>query len=115
MNLRTIGLFTLLAILLFITARVLADVKTERIKIKISDTFIEKVVEVAGTVNGVIHTKWDEDTGELEIVFDQNKTNLQQIEQTISEAGFETPNYKASEEESADVSQENKKIDTSIQ
>lgn len=98
MNLRTLGLIALLGILLFITAKVLADVKAERIKIKIEKTHIEEVVEVAGTVEGVIETSWDEETGELEIVFKQDETSLQEIEKTISEAGFDTPNYKAQED-----------------
>lgn len=99
MNLRTIGLLAILALLLFITARVLADVKTERIKMKMSETSIEKVEEVAGAIEGVIQTSWDKETQELEIVFQQDKTSLRQIEKTISRAGFDTPNYKASKED----------------
>ncbi len=99
MNFRTLGLIALLAILLFITANVLADVKTERIKIKIEDTHIEEVVEAAASVEGVIETSWDKETGELEIIFEQNETSLQEIERTIFEAGFDTPNHKAPEED----------------
>lgn len=113
MNLKTIGLIALLAVLLFITARALADVKTERIKIKLDKTSIEKVEEVSGSIKGVIQTQWDEETGELEIVFEEDKTSLQQIEQTISEAGFDTPNYKASKEDAKRVSEEFKENKTS--
>jgi periplasmic mercuric ion binding protein len=112
MNLRTISLIALLAILLFVSAKVLADVKSERIKIKVSGACIEQVEEVAGAVDGVIQSHWDEETGELEIVFEQDKTSLNEIEQTISEAGFDTPNYKASEEDVKRVSTECKEKET---
>ncbi len=113
MNLRTIGLIALLIFLLFIAAKVLADVKAERIKMKVSGTCIEQVEEVAATIDGVIQSNWDEETGELEIVYEQDKTNLRFIEQTISEAGFDTPNYKASEEDAKKVSNECEKLETS--
>lgn len=97
MNLRTLGLIALLFTLLFMTARVLADVKAERLKLKLDNTCIEKVVDVVRDVDGVIETSWDEEAEELEIVFEQDKTNVKEIEKTISEAGFNTPNYEALE------------------
>lgn len=106
MNLRTLGLIALLATLLFITARVLADVKAERIKLKINNTSIEKVEEITGTIEGVIQSNWDEETGELEIVFEQDKTSLHEIEQKISEAGFETSDDNASVEDTVKVTEE---------
>ncbi len=101
MNWRTLGLIALLATLLFLTAKVLADVKAERIKLKIDHTCTEKVEKLAGTIEGVIEINWDEEKGELEIVFEQDVTSLQKIEKAISEAGFDTPMYKASEEAAA--------------
>lgn len=103
MNFRTLGLIALLAILFFITIRVLADVKAERIKLKLDDVCFEKVEEVAETIEGVMETHWDEETGELEIIYEQDKTNLLKIEKAISEAGYDTPRYKAPEEAAAKV------------
>src|SRR5690606_8564849 len=103
---RTLLLFAILAILFFIAVKVLANVKAEKIKIKISETCVEKVEEAAATVEGVIETNWNEETGELGIIFKQDETNLNEIEKAISEAGFDTPNFKAPEQAAARISKE---------
>lgn len=113
MNMRTLGLITLLAVLLFITAKVMADVKAERIKINVSGTCIERVEKVAGNVEGVIQSHWDEEKKELEIIFEDKVTSLDKIEQTLSEAGFDTPNYRASEQALSKIANECKEEKTS--
>jgi copper chaperone CopZ len=95
MNLKTIGLITLLIGLILFTLSVLADVTAARIKINENDECIEKVMEAAKTVDGVIQIDWNKETLELEIVFEDDKTNLNEIETAISDAGFDTPNFKA--------------------
>ncbi len=93
MNFKTLGLISLLIILLFIAVKVLANVKAERIKVNVSEKCVEKIETAAASVEGVISTNWDKEEKELEIVFEENKTSLTEIEQAISEAGFSTPNY----------------------
>ncbi len=109
MNYKTIGLISLLVILLFITIRVLADVRAERIKINISEACIERIEEAVEEVEGVLGTYWEEDTKELEIIFEADKISFDDIEKAISEAGFNTPNYKGSEELVQSIPQECRK------
>lgn len=97
MNLKTIGLIALLVALLFIAATVLAGVETQRLKMNLNEPCIEYVEEVTAEIDGVIEIVWDDETEELEVVYEAKKTNIREIERAISEAGFSTPNFAASE------------------
>lgn len=99
MNLKTLVLISLLLVLMFIAVKVLADVRAERIKINLSEPCVEKIEEAAEAVDGVIQTNWDDKKGELEIVFQKDKISFDEIEQAISDAGFNTPNYNAPEDD----------------
>jgi copper chaperone CopZ len=91
MNKRTLGLMALLFIMMFLTAMVLNDVKSETIPVVIDETCTETLEETAGTVDGVIQADWNDETQELEVVFDSRKTDIEIIESAILESGFETP------------------------
>jgi periplasmic mercuric ion binding protein len=91
MNYKTLGLIAILAIVTFATATVLSDVKTEQIKVEANESCKGHIEEIARNVDGVIHAEWDEETQELNLVFEENDTNLQEIEKNLSEMGFETP------------------------
>jgi|GEM_PF-3649742 len=91
MNKFTLGLMALLFILIFMTAMVLNDVKSEKIPITTDETSMEALEETAGTVEGVIQAEWNDDTQELEVVFDGTKTDISVIESAIEESGFATP------------------------
>lgn len=110
MNIKTIGLITLLIALLFIAATVLAGVESKRIKMSLSDTCIDHIEEVTDEIDGVIEIVWDEETEELEVIFETNKTNLREIERELSKAGFNTPNFPASPDAVDDLPAECKKL-----
>jgi periplasmic mercuric ion binding protein len=90
MNKFTLGLMALLFILIFMTAMVLNDVKSETIPVKADETSGVVIEEAAGTVDGVIQAEWNDETKELEVVFDGTKTDLSSIESAIEKSGFET-------------------------
>lgn len=97
MNLKTIGLIVILVALLFLTATVLAGVKSTRLKMDLNETCFEHVEKIAGEIDGVIEIVYDNETEELEVVYEEKKTTIKEIELVISEAGFDTPSYPASE------------------
>lgn len=97
MNLKTIGLITILVALLFVAATVLAGVESTRFKMDLNESCIEHVEDIAKDIDGVIEIVWDKETEELEVVYEEKKTNIEQIERILAEAGFDTPNFTASE------------------
>lgn len=106
MNLRSFSLISLLLILLFVALQVLADVRAERIKLNVNGPCIEKIEEAAQNVEGVIQTNWDKKNEELEIIYKEDVTSFSEIEEAIAEAGFNTPNFEAPEEVSANILEE---------
>ena len=106
MNLKTIGLISLLIILIFITIKVLANVRAERIRINVSEACVETIEEAVEEVEGVLGTYWEDGTKELEIIFETDKISFDDIEIAISEAGFDTPKYKASKVVMKNIPQE---------
>jgi copper chaperone CopZ len=90
MNKVTLGLMALLCILIFMTAMVLNDVETENIPIKTDEISMETLEETAGSVDGVIQAEWNDETQELEVVFDGTKTDISVIESAIEKSGYTT-------------------------
>ena len=56
---------------------------------------IEKAVK---SVDGVITARWNMANGKMKVNFDPKKTNLDQIQKTITTVGYDTELYKASDE-----------------
>ncbi len=80
---------------------VLAENKTEEIKIKGSDcdeckAYIEKV---ALDVEGVTMAHWDVETQKLKVTFDDAKTSSKDIQKAIAKGGIDTPDTKAEKED----------------
>lgn len=93
MNTRTLGLMAILFILMFVTASVLNDVRSESIAVKADKTCHELLKEAAKTVDGVIEAEWNEEEQKLNVIFNVTKTDIETIESAIAESGFSTPNY----------------------
>jgi len=78
---------------------VFAGNKTEKIEVKgncgMCETRIEKA---AKSVDGVSKADWNKETKQLELVFDDTKTDLDKIEDAIAKVGHDTPNHKAADE-----------------
>ena len=83
------------------TFTVMAENKTEEIKIKGSDcdeckAYIEKV---ALDVEGVTMAHWDLETQNLKVTFDDSQTSSDNIEKALAKGGIDTPNIKAEKED----------------
>lgn len=96
----------LLFILIFMTAMVLNDVESETISVKANETKGIILEETAGTVDGVIQAEWNDETKELEVVFDGTKTDINTIESVIQNSGFETMDSTETETPKEDSSRE---------
>ena len=90
---------SLLTVLL-ITVSVFAVNKSATFTVKGGDcdeckTYIE---ESALSVYGVAIADWDKESKELQVVFDDSKTNVDAIQQAIAKRGNDTPNHKTDNE-----------------
>ncbi|MEO8773534.1 MAG: heavy-metal-associated domain-containing protein [Gelidibacter sp.] len=58
----------------------------------------ERIEKAAIKAKGVKIANWDVDTHELKLIFDERKTTLKSIQQSIAEAGHDTKEIKATDE-----------------
>lgn len=78
---------------------VFAGNKTEKIEVKGNCGMCEKRIEKAAlSVDGVSKADWNKETKQMELVFDDTKTNLDKIEVAIATVGHDTPKHKAKDE-----------------
>lgn len=79
---------------------VVAADKTEKFDVKGGDCDECKVhvQQAALSVEGVSKADWNKETKQLEVVFDDTVTNLENIEIAVAKAGHDTPNYKTTQE-----------------
>ena len=77
---------------------VFAGNKTEKIEVKGNCGMCEKRIEKAALgVAGVSKADWNKDTKQLEVIFDDSKTDLDKVEVAIAKVGHDTPKHKASD------------------
>ena len=89
---------SLAALFMLGAVSVLAWKKTEKIEVKGNCGLCEKrIVKAALRVDGVSKADWNKETKQMELVFDDTKTNLDKIEVAIAKVGHDTPKHKASE------------------
>lgn len=58
----------------------------------------ERIEKAAIKAKGVKLATWDVDTHELKLIFDERKTSLKTIEQSIANSGHDTKDIKATDE-----------------
>ena len=77
---------------------VFAANKTEKIEVKGNCGMCEKRIKKAALgVAGVSKADWNKDTKQLEVIFDDSKTDLDKVEVAIAKVGHDTPKHKASD------------------
>ncbi len=87
-------LFT--AVMLFGVQSLVAETKTEKIKVSGNCGMCETRIEKAAlTVQGVSKATWDQKTKALTVVFDASKASVDKIETAVAKVGHDTPNHKA--------------------
>ncbi len=90
---------SLVALFMLGAVSVFAGSKTEKIEVKGNCGMCEKRIEkAASAVEGVTKAEWNKETKQMEVTFDEAKTNLDKIEVAIAKVGHDTPKHKATTE-----------------
>lgn len=75
-----------------------AQTKTETFKVSGECGSCKMKIESAAKKAGASYAIWDVDSKELTIKYNSTSSNTAKIEQAIAAVGYDTPNYKATEE-----------------
>ena len=90
---------SLITVFLLGTATVFAASKTEKFKVYGNCGMCEKTIEKAAkSVDGVSAADWNKDTKQMEVTFDDAKTDVHKVHMAIAKAGYDTDMHKATEE-----------------
>ncbi len=93
----TTYLFTFLT-LCFILPVTAKDIQKETIEVLGNCGMCESRITQAALGKGVKSAVWDKNTKQLQIIYDADKTSMEEIEKRIAEAGHDTPNFRADDE-----------------
>lgn len=55
------------------------------------------IVKAALKVTGVVKADWDKETKMLTLTYNPTETNVENVQKAIADAGYETPNFKATD------------------
>ncbi|MBW6533469.1 MAG: cation transporter [Mariniphaga sp.] len=90
---------SLVAMFVLGTFTVFAGEKTEKFKVKGNCGMCETRIEKAATaVDGVSKADWNKETKMIEVVFDDEKTDVHKVHMAIAAAGHDTEMHKAKDE-----------------
>jgi copper chaperone CopZ len=89
--------FLLSFVLLSIVSTGFAQAKTETLKVSGECGSCKKKIEAAAKKAGASYAVWDVDTKELTIKYNTS-VNSAKIQKAIADAGYDTPDYKATDE-----------------
>lgn len=91
-------ILSLLGMFLIGTMTLIAGTKTEKIKVNGNcDMCKAKIEKAAKAVNGVSKAEWNKETKVMTLEFDTDKTAVQNIEDAIALAGYDTQSKKATD------------------
>ncbi len=93
-------LITVILIVLF-SSTLLAQDKNAKASIEVDGVCMmckERIEKQAIKTKGVKSASWNVQTHILSLIFDESKTNIQTIEESIAAVGHDTKNVKATEE-----------------
>jgi mercuric ion binding protein len=85
-------------LLLSIAAVGFAQSKTETFKVSGECGSCKKKIETAAKKAGASYAVWNVDSKELTIKYSSTSTNTAKIEKAIAAVGYDTPDYKASDD-----------------
>ena len=90
-------ILSIAVLFLFTAVTISAMDTTDTFKVKGGDCndCKEHIESVALNVAGVSMAHWNSETKELRVIFDDSKTNLDDIEKAVAKAGHDTSHYKA--------------------
>lgn len=91
--------FLLIALFAFIGSSVVAQEKTDNIKVYGNCEMCKNRIEKAATkIEGVTKAEWNVDSKVLTIAYDAQKTNLEEIQKKIAAVGHDTEKHSAENE-----------------
>ena len=83
---------------LFISATSFAQTKTEKIKVDGECGMCKKKIETAAKKAGATYAVWNVDSKVLTVKYTSSSSNTAKIEEAVANAGYDTPDFKASQE-----------------
>ena len=95
---KTVKIFLLAAIATTITSISFAQAKTETLKVSGECGMCKKKIEKAAKDAGATYALWNQDTKILTVKYNSTSTNTAKIEKKIAGVGYDTPDFKATEE-----------------
>ncbi|WP_316788041.1 heavy-metal-associated domain-containing protein [Pedobacter frigoris] len=90
--------FLAIALLAFVGGAASAQSKTDSLKVLGNCGMCKKHIETALKVKGVSTANWNVKTKVLKVSYDPSKVTLDQVQQKVADAGYDTPKYKATKE-----------------
>lgn len=75
-----------------------AQAKTETLKISGECTTCKKKIETAAKKAGASYALWNVDSKQLTVKYNSTSTNSEKIQRSIADAGYDTPEYKATDD-----------------
>jgi copper chaperone CopZ len=90
-----------LVLTLLVTTITFAQNKTAKASIEVDGVCMmckERIEKAAIKAKGVKSAIWNVETHELELIYDERKTNLKVIQQSIADVGHDTKEIKATDE-----------------
>ena len=85
-------------LLIAITSVGFAQAKSESFKVSGECGSCKKKIESAAKKAGASYAAWNVDSKELTIKYNSTSTNTAKIQKAIAAAGYDTPDYKASDD-----------------
>jgi len=85
-------------LLIAITSFGYAQTKSETLKVSGECGSCKKKIEAAAKKAGASYAVWDVDSKELTVKYNSTSTNSAKIQQAIANVGYDTPEFKATEE-----------------
>jgi len=92
------GILLAVAVISMLALSFTANAETKKTSFKVSGNcgMCEKKIETAAKlVEGVAMADWDKKTKEMNLTYDTNKTNLDEIHKAIAKVGYDTDKVKA--------------------
>jgi len=75
-----------------------AQQKSETLKVSGECGSCKKKIETAAKKAGATYAVWNVDSKELAIKYNSTSTNSAKIQKAVADAGYDTPDYKATDE-----------------
>lgn len=84
-----------LAVFTLMASAVVAQERTESVKVWGNCSMCKKRIEKAAKLDGVVKADWNADTKLMTVTYDETKTHLDKIQKAVAKVGHDTQKYRA--------------------